>query len=87
MQIRDPGSPRHRVSCKVEQKSPGKFEVPAWDLASQKKVRDALVVLGSTLPDGRRMFGRKDEADPDPRTSRHLVQIIDPLIPAQARYP
>jgi Protein of unknown function (DUF1214)/Protein of unknown function (DUF1254) len=29
---------------------PGRFEVPHWDQASQKKVRDALLVLGATLP-------------------------------------
>jgi len=38
-------------SIKVEQASPGKFEVPNWDQESQKKVRDALTVLGATLPD------------------------------------
>lgn len=31
---------------------PGKFEVPDWDQASHKKVRDALVILGSTIPIG-----------------------------------
>ena len=42
-------------AIKVEQPGgPGKFEVPNWDAASQKKVRDALVVLGETLPDWRR---------------------------------
>src|SRR5262249_39972640 len=30
---------------KVSVKSPGKFEVPDWDEASQKQVRDALLVL------------------------------------------
>jgi hypothetical protein len=43
---------------------PGKFEVPNWDKASQDKVRDALLVLASTLPDQRRMFGSKSEVDP-----------------------
>lgn len=43
---------------------PGKFEVPAWDKASQDKVRDALLVLASTLPDQRRMFGSRNEVDP-----------------------
>jgi hypothetical protein len=33
---------------KVSQKNAGKLELPAWDAASQKKVRDALLVLGST---------------------------------------
>ena len=41
-------------AIKVEQPGgPGKFEVPNWDQASQKKVRDALLVLGATLPDTR----------------------------------
>jgi hypothetical protein len=35
----------------VSQKNPGKFEIPNWDAASQKKVRDALLVLASTMPD------------------------------------
>ncbi|KAB0266263.1 DUF1254 domain-containing protein [Microvirga brassicacearum] len=43
---------------------PGKFEVPRWDAASQKIVRDALVALSSTLPDTSGMFGPKDEVDP-----------------------
>jgi uncharacterized membrane protein len=44
---------------------PGTFEVPAWDQASQKKVRDALLVLASTLPDTNHAFGRKGEVDPN----------------------
>jgi hypothetical protein len=56
-------------AIKVEQKSAGKFEPPNWDQASQKKVRDALLVLGSTLPDSKRMFGTKAECDP----VRHLI--------------
>ena len=51
-------------AIKVEQASPGKFEVPNWDPASQKKVREALLVLGATLPDSKRMFGTKDQVDP-----------------------
>ncbi|MGE3872961.1 MAG: DUF1254 domain-containing protein [Parvibaculaceae bacterium] len=43
---------------------PGKFEVPHWDKASQDKVRDALLVLASTLVDQRRMYGSKSEVDP-----------------------
>jgi hypothetical protein len=30
---------------------PGRFEVTNWDQASQKKIRDALLVLGTTLLD------------------------------------
>ena len=51
-------------ALKVEQKSPGKFEVPKWDPVSQKKVRDALIVLGTTLTDTSRAFGLKNEVDP-----------------------
>lgn len=72
----DPANPKdldevHKLqdAIKVEQKSPGKFEPPNWDPASQKKVRDALLVLGSTLPDSKRMFGLKAEVDP----VRHLI--------------
>jgi hypothetical protein len=43
---------------------PGKLELPNWDQASQKKVRDALLVLNATLPDLRHAGGRKDEVDP-----------------------
>nr|WP_236961004.1 DUF1254 domain-containing protein [Methylobacterium durans] len=48
---------------------PGKFEAPNWDPASQKKVRDALLVLASTVTDTRRAFGSKDEVDP----VQHLI--------------
>jgi hypothetical protein len=51
-------------AIKVEQRSPGRFEVPNWDQASQKKVRDALLTLGSTLPDSKGMFGTKEQVDP-----------------------
>jgi hypothetical protein len=54
---------------KVEQKSAGKFEVPKWDPVSQKKVRDALIVLGTTLTDTSHAFGLKNEVDP----IQHLV--------------
>jgi hypothetical protein len=49
---------------KIEQKSTGRFEVPNWDQESQKKVREALLTLGSTLPDSRGMFGAKGQVDP-----------------------
>lgn len=42
---------------------PGTFEIPNWDKVSQKKVRDALLVLASTVTDTRRAFGTKDEVD------------------------
>ena len=57
-------------AIKVEQPGgPGRFEVPNWDPVSQKKVREALLVLGSSLPDTKRMFGTKDQVDP----VRHLI--------------
>ena len=43
---------------------PGTFEVLHWDPVSQKKVRDALLQLATTLPDTDRMYGKKDDVDP-----------------------
>lgn len=51
-------------AIKVSQKSVGKFEVPNWDQVSQKKVRDALLVLASTMVNYNTAFGTKDETDP-----------------------
>jgi hypothetical protein len=51
-------------AIKVNQKSPGEFETPKWDPASQKKVREALLVLGSTLPDMKGAFGTKAQVNP-----------------------
>lgn len=56
-------------AIKVSQKSVGSFEVPAWDPASQKTVREALLVLGSTMPDFKKAFGTQQEVDP----VRHLI--------------
>jgi hypothetical protein len=56
-------------AIKISQKSVGVWEAPKWDPASQKKVRDALIVLASTLPDTDRMFGPRNEVDP----VRHLI--------------
>jgi hypothetical protein len=51
-------------AIKVSQKSAGTFTVPRWDPVSQKKVRDALLVLASTLPNTNRAFGTKAQVDP-----------------------
>jgi hypothetical protein len=51
-------------AIKVSQQSSGKFEVPNWDPANQKKVRDALSVLGTTIPDSKKMFGTKEQVEP-----------------------
>jgi hypothetical protein len=56
-------------ALKVSQQSPGAFEIPNWDEASRKKVRAALLQLGETISDTRRMFGAKDQVDP----MRHLI--------------
>jgi hypothetical protein len=53
----------------VDQKSVGVFEVPNWDRVSQKKVHNALLTLGETFSDTRRMFGAREEVDP----VRHLI--------------
>jgi hypothetical protein len=52
-------------AIKAEQPGgPGTFEVPQWDPVSQKKVRDALLVLATTITDTSRSFGLKGEVDP-----------------------
>jgi hypothetical protein len=56
-------------AVKVSQKSVGELDTPNWDLASQKKVRDALLILNETLPDLRRAGGRRTEVEP----VRHLI--------------
>ena len=73
----DPANPRDvqqvhalHYAVKVNQQSPGIFEVPKWGEASLKKMRAALLQLGETISDTRRMFGAKeDQVDP----VRHLV--------------
>ncbi|WFU68778.1 DUF1214 domain-containing protein [Bradyrhizobium sp. CB2312] len=53
----------------ISQKAPGTFEIPNWDPASQKKVRDALLVLASTAGGFKNAFGAKGQVDP----VRHLI--------------
>jgi len=68
----DPRDPRDiqaanavQDAIKVEQASIGTFEVPNWDPASQKKIRDALIVLSGNLGDNTPpRFGLKGEIDP-----------------------
>jgi len=54
---------------RVSQKSAGRFEVPNWDEASQKRIRDALLVLSSSTGEFRNAFGTKGHVDP----VRHLI--------------
>ena len=56
-------------AIRIEQKNTGVFEIPNWDKASQKKVREALLILAGTIPDTKGMFGPKDQTDP----VRHLI--------------
>jgi hypothetical protein len=75
--LADPASPHdlqqvHALqdALTVSQQSPGVFEIPNWDAASLKKVRAALLQLGETISDTRRMFGAKEDVvDP----VRHLI--------------
>jgi hypothetical protein len=49
----------------VEQSSIGKFEVPNWEVSSQKKVREALNVLATMRGSNTgTMFGAKGKVDP-----------------------
>lgn len=65
----DPDDVRKAVALQdaiaVEQPGgPGQFQVPAWDQASQKKVRQALLTLAETLPDTRGAYGPRAAVDP-----------------------
>jgi hypothetical protein len=48
----------------VHQAARGSFELPEWDSTSHARVRDALRVLGGTIPDCRHGFGARDGVDP-----------------------
>jgi hypothetical protein len=52
-------------AIKVEQPGgPGAFEIPHWDMSSQKATRDALLALAAQLPDTKGMFGPRGHVDP-----------------------
>ena len=51
-------------AVKVAQKSPGMFSMPNWDQASQKRIRDALLVLGASSGEFKNAFGAKNQVDP-----------------------
>ncbi|SFM88485.1 DUF1254 domain-containing protein [Variovorax sp. OV329] len=51
-------------AIQASQAGPGNLELPNWDMASQKKVRDALLQLAATTPDFKGAFGKKGEVDP-----------------------
>jgi hypothetical protein len=57
-------------AIKFSQESSGTFEIPSWDEASLKKVKAALLQLGTTVSDTRRMFGANEhQVDP----MKHLI--------------
>ncbi len=60
-------------AIQVSQQGPGKFEIPNWDPVSQKKVREALLVLGTTLPDSKTHVRNRatDRTGPSSHRSRH----------------
>jgi len=51
-------------ALKLTQKHPGSFEIPNWDQAELTKLREALLVLGTTVQDTRGMFGSPRQVDP-----------------------
>lgn len=53
----------------VGQSASGSFDVPNWDPVSQRTVRDALIMLATTLTDTRGAFGTRADTDP----VRHLI--------------
>ncbi|ODV40984.1 carboxylesterase [Cupriavidus sp. UYMMa02A] len=73
----DPGNPEDVRQAHAAQDAvavsqpggPGRFEIPAWDRTSQDALRNALVTLGTTVPDSRGMFGAAGKVD----SVRHLV--------------
>lgn len=56
-------------AIKVDQKGAGKLEMPNWDQASQKSIRDALLALNDHTGGFQRAFGAKGQVDP----VRHLI--------------
>jgi hypothetical protein len=74
--LADPANPQdlkqaHALqdAMRVKQRAPGRFEVPNWDPVSQKKMRDALLMMNASLHDLRRAFGSRVQVD----QVRHLI--------------
>ncbi|WP_109123566.1 DUF1254 domain-containing protein [Dyella sp. C11] len=51
-------------AIKVSQASHGTLDLPHWDPVSQKKIRDALLVLAASTNGFKNAFGQKGEVDP-----------------------
>ncbi len=72
----DPNDPKdldevHKLqdAIKVSQKDAGKLELPNWDQASLKQIRDALLVLAGHTEGFKHAFGARGQVDP----IRHLI--------------
>jgi len=48
----------------VEQADIGKFEVPDWNTEEVEQMRETINVVGATVTDSSKMFGRKENLDP-----------------------
>jgi hypothetical protein len=48
-------------ALRVSQRASGAFDVPDWDEISRKKVQTALLQLGTTIADTRRMYGANEK--------------------------
>ncbi|MBL4558390.1 MAG: hypothetical protein JKP98_18925 [Rhodobacteraceae bacterium] len=49
---------------KVEQADTGVLDLPNWDQDELEQMRNAINVVGSTVTDTSKMFGRKEDLDP-----------------------
>lgn len=56
-------------AIKIDQEARGKLELPNWDQASQKSIRDALLILNDHTGGFAHAFGAKGQVDP----VRHLI--------------
>ncbi|MCB4771827.1 DUF1254 domain-containing protein [Ancylobacter sp. Lp-2] len=56
-------------AIKASQPARGSFEIPSWDAAGQKKLRDALLVLSSATGGFKNAFGTRGQVDP----IQHLI--------------
>ena len=56
----------HRLqdAVKVEQADTGVLDLPNWDQDELEQMRNAINVVGSTVTDTSKMFGRKEDLDP-----------------------
>ena len=83
--LADPTNPRdldqaHALqdAVKVQQKGLGSFEIPNWDQTSHKRVRDALLLLASTVLDSKRTLRREGPGRPREAPDRHGLGLWRP---------